>query len=532
MLVVRYLGSFLFILFSGSIFAQHSIDAVPLQSIDYFFSESINQNNILKHLSILASDSLEGREFGTIGNMKAGEYIAYSLRKSKVLPFGDRGTFFQPVEIKSNYWDKLELQSGAHVLKPVIDFFASLGHNPADYQTSATYMLFAGYGIDAANYNDYAFAQGWNESLLILDGEPMVDGKYIISGNDHPSEWSSDLDKKVQKAVSRNVKCIYILTDSAFFKRIQNRSLASFNTYSFDTSYSYPIPVIRINMASMPDLLSKSELDKLYAYIDQVKNGQVASNFIQLPLSLQIKSGQKIVRGRNIVAAIPGDDPDYKNEWIVLSAHYNHLGVENGKVYNGADDNGTGTSALLELAAALQKRKNQGGKLKRSVLFLFMTGEEKGLLGSAYFVRHPIVPLNTIKSDINIDMIGRSDNNHPPDESYVYIIGSDKINLLLDKAIVSANNASVHYHLDYTYNDENHPSRLYYRSDHYNFAVHGIPSVFLFGGFHEDYHQPTDDIDKINLKKVQDISRLVYFTILRLANYPGIIETRYNTAQE
>lgn len=522
----KILFSFFLFFFLNPVFSQHTEKFLPLSSLDYYFSKELTEQDILKHLDVLASDSLAGREFGTLGNTKAADYIAYSLFKSKVKPMGDRGTFFQPVEVNSIYWDKLELSSDLKKLTPVKDFFASLSHNPTKYRTSTDHLLFAGYGIDDKNYNDFAFAQGWNESILILDGEPMIGGKYLISGSEQRSKWSLDLNKKIEKALSRNVQCIYILTDSVFFNRISDRPLEAFNIYSLDTNNHYPIPVIQINIAALCRLLPKVEADKLHEYIGKVKNGIVSSNFIPLPLSLNIESSNKTVRGRNVVAGISGDDPALKDQYIVLSAHYDHLGTRNGLVYNGADDNGTGTSALLELANALQKRKSQGGKLKRSILFLFMTGEEKGLLGSDYFVRHPIVPLSEIKSDINIDMIGRSDTEHQAGENYIYVTGADKINPLLDEAIISANKASVHYNLDYTYNDLNHPSRLYYRSDHYNFAVHGIPSVFFFGGFHEDYHEPTDDIEKINLKKVQDVSQLVYFTLLNLANYPGTIETK------
>ena len=197
-----------------------------------------------------------------------------------------------------------------------------------------------------------------------------------------------------------------------------------------------------------------------------------------------------VIRDRNVVAVLEGNDPVLKNEYIIVSAHYDHIGIVNGEINNGADDNGTGVAALINLSKALKALRDNNYILKRSLLFLFCTGEEVGLIGSRYYTEHPIVPLRDTKININIDMIGRNDGQHADNENYVYVIGADKINPMLDRTIRENNSWSVNYKLDYTYNDTNHPSRLYYRSDHYNFIEKGIPSVFLFGGFHKDYHRP------------------------------------------
>lgn len=222
----------------------------------------------------------------------------------------------------------------------------------------------------------------------------------------------------------------------------------------------------------------------------------------------------------NILAFIEGTEkPD---ELIVISAHYDHVGVQNGLIYNGADDDGSGTVALLEIAQAFEAAKKMGNAPKRSVLFLHVTGEEHGLLGSKYYAENPVFPLANTVANLNIDMIGRCDPDNCG-KDYVYVIGSDMLSSDLKKINEDANNANTKLLLNYKYDDPNDPQRLYYRSDHYNFAKHGIPVVFYFDGIHEDYHKPTDDPEKIDYKALQKRVQLVFATAWELANRKGRI---------
>lgn len=218
----------------------------------------------------------------------------------------------------------------------------------------------------------------------------------------------------------------------------------------------------------------------------------------------------------NIWAYIEGSEkPD---EIIVISAHYDHIGINNGEVYNGADDDGSGTVTLLEIAEAFSKAKKEGHGPKRSILFLHMTGEEHGLLGSKYYSQNPLFPLANTISDINIDMIGRHDEFHNDSSNYVYIIGSDYLSTDLYNICENANKNYVNLFLDYKYNDRNDPNRFYYRSDHYNFAKNGIPSVFLFTGVHVDYHKATDDVEKIEFEVLAKRAQLAFTIAWELAN--------------
>ena len=218
----------------------------------------------------------------------------------------------------------------------------------------------------------------------------------------------------------------------------------------------------------------------------------------------------------NVLAFIKGTEKP--EEIIVISAHLDHVGVENGEIYNGADDDGSGTVAVLEIAEAFKMAADAGKGPKRSILFLHVTGEEKGLLGSKYYTENPIFPLANTVCNLNIDMIGRIDKFHKEDPNYVYLIGSDKLSTELHTLSENINSKYMNIALDYKYNDENDPNRFYYRSDHYNFAKHNIPIIFYFNGTHADYHQPTDTPDKINYELLENRARLVFHTAWEVAN--------------
>jgi len=228
------------------------------------------------------------------------------------------------------------------------------------------------------------------------------------------------------------------------------------------------------------------------------------------------KRQEPLKDSENVVAFIKGTEKP--NEIVVISAHLDHEGIKNGKIYNGADDDGSGTVAILEIAQAFQMATKAGKGPKRSILFLHVTGEEKGLLGSQYYTENPIFPIANTVCDLNIDMIGRTDERHKSDPNYVYLIGSDKLSTELHKLSEEINKKYTNINLDYKYNDENDPNRFYYRSDHYNFAKFNVPIIFYFNGTHVDYHKPTDTPDKINYELLENRAKLVFHTAWQVAN--------------
>ena len=218
----------------------------------------------------------------------------------------------------------------------------------------------------------------------------------------------------------------------------------------------------------------------------------------------------------NVLGFIYGTEKP--EEIVVISAHYDHLGLKGDKIFNGADDNGSGTSAVLEIAEAFHKAVIEGEGPKRSILFLNLTGEEEGLYGSKYYTSHPVFPLKNTVVDLNIDMIGRVDEAHKENPNFVYLIGADKISRELHYISEALNKKYTQLDLDYTYNDEKDPNRFYYRSDHYNFAKNGVPIIFYFNGTHADYHKETDTEEKINYEILAKRAQLVFVTAWELAN--------------
>lgn len=220
---------------------------------------------------------------------------------------------------------------------------------------------------------------------------------------------------------------------------------------------------------------------------------------------------------QNVASVIKGNE--FPEQIVVVSAHYDHLGVkQDGQIYNGADDNASGTVAVMEIAKAFKKAKESGQGPKRTILFLHFTGEEKGLLGSKYYTENPIFPLENTVVDLNTDMIGRVDDAHQNTPNYIYLIGSDRLSSALDSVINRQNRKYTHLALDYTYNAEDDPNRFYYRSDHYNFAKHNIPVNFFFNGVHEDYHKPSDTADRIHYDLLAKRARLIFYSAWEVAN--------------
>ncbi|SDR87925.1 M28 family metallopeptidase [Winogradskyella sediminis] len=219
---------------------------------------------------------------------------------------------------------------------------------------------------------------------------------------------------------------------------------------------------------------------------------------------------------QNVIAYIEG--AEFPNEFVYITAHSDHEGVKDGQIYNGADDNGSGTAAVLEIAEAFSQAVKEGNRPKRSIVFLHVTAEEIGLYGSKFYTNHPIFPLDNAVATLNIDMIGRVDDRHKDNEDYIYVIGSDRISTELHYITEQANTTFTNLQLDYKYNDENDANQYYYRSDHYNFALNDVPVIFFFNGEHQDYTKPTDTADKINYPLLAKRTKLIFSTAWYLAN--------------
>ena len=258
-------------------------------------------------------------------------------------------------------------------------------------------------------------------------------------------------------------------------------------------------------------------------YMDlNIQAAKGTNNYFQ---EMTLKVNGKMVRTENVAAIVEGSE--FPNEYIVLTSHLDHIGIEDGQINNGADDDGSGTVTMLEIAEALQIGLNKGLKPKRSIVFLHVTGEEEGLLGSAYYTENPLYPLEQTIVNLNIDMIGRNDSLHEKNDDYLYLIGSDILSQDLHDLSIYTNKNYSNLDLDFRYNDPTlevfergryYANRYYYRSDHYNFAKNDIPVIFYFSGTHEDYHLPTDTVEKINYPMLTKRARYIFYTLWELAN--------------
>ncbi|GIZ09808.1 M28 family peptidase [Flavobacterium sp. UMI-01] len=243
---------------------------------------------------------------------------------------------------------------------------------------------------------------------------------------------------------------------------------------------------------------------------------QAVNYFQKVPsTALRTRNGQYLDESENVCAFIKGSKKP--EEIIVISAHYDHIGTKNGQIFYGADDNGSGTSALLEIAQAFKLAEKDGHKPLRSILFLHVTGEEHGLLGSKFYSENPLFPLANTVSNINIDMIGRRDTEHQTN-NYVYAIGAERLSTELYNIVVATNKKYIQLDIDFRFTADYDPNQYYTRSDHYNFAKHGIPSVFFFNGVHADYHRSSDTPDKIEFDALKKRTQLAFVVAWELAN--------------
>jgi Peptidase family M28/PA domain len=486
------------------------------------FANMITPEQLRSYLTVLTSDSLEGRETGTIGNIKAGNYIARQFEEMGLPKVGAEGSHQQRMVYTNESWNQLGMAVNAQTYRNMFNFYAFPSTNGvlADKKITASEVVFLGYGIDDAAYSDYKGVDVKGKIILINQGEPInSDSISLISKDKKGSAWVSG-PKKIETAFQKGVKAVLII-DPKIAEHVQsNRRFFSRNVIG---DVEKAEGKWANNVFISPDIAKEiiGSNSKKYAKTRaKCEKGKPKSLVLPCNLTLTMDKFFNQLIGSNVLGYIEGSDPVLKNEIVVVSGHYDHLGKRGDLIYRGADDDGSGTSGVINIAKAFNEAKKQGVGPRRSVLCMLVTGEEKGLLGSKYYTTHPIFPLANTVADVNIDMIGRVDEKYEKanNPNYIYVIGADKLSSDLHKINEEMNAQYTKLALDYTYNDENDPNRYYYRSDHYNFAEQGIPVVFYFNGTHADYHQPTDTIDKINFEKMTKIAQLAFYTTWEIAN--------------
>tara|TARA_Y100001934_G_C12344265_1_gene771918 strand:- start:633 stop:2360 length:1728 start_codon:yes stop_codon:yes gene_type:complete len=471
----------------------------------------IDKEIIKQHVAVLASDAFEGREVGERGEEMAAQYIANYFSKIGIPPYKNN-TYFQEFNLIKRGFKNINLEISGSQFEFNRDFFSFPMFPPTIIKSND--ILFLGYGIESEKYNDYQ-QNVEGRVIMILQGEPKdKKGNYILSGSKKKSPKRSWRDK-LKTAKKNNVKAVIFISENyesdynTFKHRIEHDAL---NLLIKEDQ----IPFFYVNKEITNKVLGKNKIDKLKNKISDTKN--TITKTAKRKTLIATKNNEKIITGKNVLGYIEGTDPLLKDEIIVITAHYDHIGIIDGKVHNGADDNASGTAGLLEIAATFQLAKKLGLEFKRSILCMPVSAEEKGLLGSYYYAEKPEYPLSQTITNLNMDMVGRPDENHPGNENYIYIIGSDKLSTDLHNTSEFANSKYVNMELDYTYNEPGDPNRFYYRSDHYNFAKNSIPSIFYFSGLNEDYHKHTDTMEKLSYKKIESLTKLIFYTAWELSN--------------
>lgn len=483
------------------------------------YAETITAADLRTRLEIIASDEFEGRETGQPGQKKAAKYIEDRFKEFGFKPIEKLGGYQQEFKLQLTYPDTVKLIIGKDSLEFLKDMYYFPGFGDMLIETKD--LLYLGYGIDDKNYSDYKDASTEGRVLMISGGEPVdKKGKSYITEREDKSDWTVDWTKKIDVATAKGATALLVIDDNFSTSVTQfGRYIKRPDMVLGDTpSEKKGIPLIYISSKMANKILKgagvKGGHQKLEKKIN--KKGKPLSEELTVSVTIDVKKNREELTSENILAFLPGTEKP--EEVLVITSHYDHLGKKGGKIFNGADDDGSGTTTLLELAEAFSLAAKEGNGPKRSILFMTVSGEEKGLLGSEFYTDNPVFPLENTVANLNIDMVGRIDENHAPDSNYVYIIGSDKLSTELHRLSEDANKTYSGIDFDYTYNDENDPNRFYYRSDHYNFAKNQIPVIFYFTGVHEDYHQPTDTVEKIMFQKTENIARLVFHTAWEIAN--------------
>ena len=481
------------ILISGLSYAQENPTAIR-------YGKQVTASDLKEYLSIIASDALEGRRTGSRGQKMAAAFISNHFQEIGLkAPLND--SYYQPIDLYSASKPNIYVMSNG---------FRAENNGEVAYWGSSdsggevkTEIIFVGQGRE----KDYAKLEVKGKAVVIWI--PSYDSIEVIR-------------RQMELAVLKGAKMIFFTSeDKVKFREMANQ-LKSF-------SASDRLSLTKPDTGSQPGvfLVSPMMTEKIFAVTTQkLKSAAFDTGQKELIrkvkkaiISYQVAFNYATVKSENVLGYLEGSDK--KDELIIVTAHYDHIGLNTDgedKINNGADDDGSGTVTVLELAKLFAKAKQEGNGPRRSMLFMTVTGEEEGLFGSQYYVENPVYPLANTVVDLNIDMIGRTDAEHKENTNYVYVIGSDKLSTELHKLSEKTNATYTKMSFDYTYNDVNHPTNLYKRSDHWNFAKNGIPIIFYFDGIHEDYHLPSDEVDKIDFDLLAKRAQCVFYTAWEIAN--------------
>lgn len=485
------------------------------------YAGSITGDNLKKHLAIIAGAEMEGRETGTEGQRKAAAYIE-SQFKAMGLKSAPALNGYQ--QLYPLYQDSLltsKLSGGGSDAVFGTDFITPLNANE-NGSFKGKKLIFIGYGIDDKAYSDYTNANVKGKVVVFIMGEPKKDGKFVISGTNRISEWTfPGTAKKLATAAAKG----------AIGALVINPQQETFNQRTVDNSKKTGVYFPRATESKMINyaLISHAyarmlfgnefAVDTIIARARRSEVPQINGVEKKYKTNFSFSKYRNTINASNVVGVVEGTDK--KDEYVFVTGHYDHLGMRDGKIYYGADDDGSGTVGVMLMAEAFAKAAAEGKGPRRTMVFMTVSGEEKGLWGSEYYSDHPFYPLEKTTVDLNIDMVGRVDTERKTADSlnYVYVIGHDKLSSDLPIINEGMNNKYTQLVLDYKFDDPNDQNRIYFRSDHYNFARKGVPVLFFYDGMLKaDYHKPTDTVDKINWDLYEKRVKMIFHTAWEMAN--------------
>lgn len=482
--------------------------------------ESITAEELKVHLDVIASDEFQGRNTPSQELKIASRYIATLAESYGLKPLMPDGSFFQEIPLEVNTIDQAQTRMRLITGKRISNFsfpddFGIYGRSAQDMKMAGR-VLFVGFGLTSpeSDWDDLEGLDLKGKVVVMLDPDLPENHKLRTTENRRL------LYRRSRVIGSRGAAAVLIVVSKEREKNFSEKGYLFDNTprcrlaenlktvLTSSSQQTYLRAEIRHAMAAQILGISITELEDMFFALrggKQVPGSELHSRMMNISIATQKKKGKTY----NVVAWLEGTDERLKKEYVLLGSHHDHLGTREGKVFNGADDNGSGTVAMLELAQAFQIERP-----KRSVIFVWHTAEEKGLWGSRYFVEHSPVPVENMSAELNMDMICRNDPDH------LYIIGSNKLSSELDAIINTVNDKHIRMNLDYKYEDPQHPDNFFFRSDQYPYIQYGIPAVWYFCGTTEDYHQETDTIDRVDFTKMTKVTRFVYLTAMVLGNKP------------
>jgi len=463
------------------------------------FGTVITQQGLKEKLSIIASAEMEGRETASPGQKRAAAYIESQFKKMGLLP-GNGNSYQQLYPVYQDELTERKLAVNGQSFEWDKDFSFALA-TISSGNFNFTNVVFAGYGIvdSTKGINDYAGIDVQGKLVIVLEGSengiPTMGPGGSRAFNANPASPMS----KMNNAIAKGATGLFII--SANFP-LKNASTVKSGLYIKPNN----------NKGFVMVTISKEVATAIMGAYTIKGSYTSAVNLVATKLVNKLESS-------NVVGIIPGTDK--KDEYVVLSAHYDHLGKKGDVIWYGADDDGSGTVSVMQMAEAFATAAKKGKAPRRTLVFITVSGEEKGLLGSEYYSEHPLFPLDKTTVDLNTDMVGRVDTERQTADSlnYIYVIGHDKLSTDLPIINEAANKQSSNIVLDYKFDDPNDKNRIYYRSDHYNFAKKGVPVLFFYDGMLlSDYHKPTDTIEKINFDLMQRRVLMIYYTAAEMAN--------------